>query len=144
MFGCTLIFFLRREAWCALRNRNSGGQGTTAIQTVTVTAAAPDANPTIQFDPTPELLAGGARSPRFPCTWCGAPHGGAYGPYCPSCNGKSKLPNGGVPPNPDPPDWDTDDDSPPAQADPDNGNQNWLIIGAGFLLLWLLLQDATA
>lgn len=45
--------------------------------------------------------------PRSTCTNCGAIHGGTFGPYCPDCNTKSKDPDGGVPPNPNPPDWDT-------------------------------------
>jgi RHS repeat-associated protein len=60
--------------------------------------------------------------PRTICTNCGAIHGGTYGPYCPDCNTKSKGPNGGVPPNPNPPDWDSpDNEQAPAKG---NNNQN--------------------
>lgn len=58
------------------------------------------------------------RSPRLPCTWCGAPHGGTYGPYCPDCNKKSQDPDGGVPPNPSLPDPDPDKTPLPNLDDP--------------------------
>lgn len=58
--------------------------------------------------------------PRTTCTNCGAIHAGTYRPYCPDCNTKSKDPNGGVPPNPNPPDW----DSPDSQQAPAKGNNN--------------------
>lgn len=41
---------------------------------------------------------GKARAQGTKCFNCGAPHGGAFGIYCPSCYDKSKDPNGGVPP----------------------------------------------
>ena len=53
-----------------------------------------DGDPIGKFDP--EGLAG--KSPTFRCVNCGAPHGGLFGPYCPSCYSKSPDPNGGVPP----------------------------------------------
>ena len=56
-----------------------------------------ESNPLRYIDPTGDA----PRSPTFWCTWCGAPHGGCYGSYCPDCNDKSKDPNGDVPPNPD-------------------------------------------
>jgi RHS repeat-associated protein len=42
----------------------------------------------------------GGKSPTQWCTWCGAPHGGLFGDYCPDCESKSRSPTGGVPPNP--------------------------------------------
>lgn len=58
------------------------------------------------------------KSPRFWCFWCGAPHGGVAGVYCPDCDTKSRDPNGGVPPNPSTPD--NEGENPPANCP--NGN----------------------
>ncbi|MDR4470593.1 MAG: hypothetical protein MRJ68_20205, partial [Nitrospira sp.] len=66
------------------------------------------------------------KSKPFWCTWCGAPHGGVAGQYCPDCDKKSRDPEGGVPPNPSRPD-------PDPSACPDNQCQNMVptvIIGA--------------
>jgi len=52
-----------------------------------------DGNPLSYTDPE-----GHAKSPVFRCVNCGAPNGGLFGPYCPSCYQKSLDPNGGVPP----------------------------------------------
>ncbi|HWX28840.1 MAG TPA: hypothetical protein VNZ53_15550, partial [Steroidobacteraceae bacterium] len=87
----------------------------------------------------------------FPCANCGAPHGGTFGPYCPDCNKKSKDPNGGVPPNPDPPAWDNPDPGPqpgPHGSQPDNQNQNqqnqsWLGWTLLLALLLALLNSST-
>ena len=38
------------------------------------------------------------KSPTFRCIVCGAPHGGLFGPYCPSCAQKSNDPKSGIPP----------------------------------------------
>jgi RHS repeat-associated protein len=40
------------------------------------------------------------RSPRFWCTWCGGPHGGLFGNYCPDCYSKSQDPDGQIPADP--------------------------------------------
>jgi RHS repeat-associated protein len=58
------------------------------------------------------------RSPTLWCFWCGAPHGGVTGVYCPDCNTKSEDPNGGIPPNPSTPD--NEGESPPENCP--NGN----------------------
>lgn len=55
------------------------------------------------------------------CTWCGAPHGGVAGEYCPDCDKKSKDPNGGVPPNPSAP---TPEPAPPQAPTPDNDSDS--------------------
>lgn len=54
--------------------------------------------PSRYIDPTGDA----PRSPTFWCTWCGAPHGGLRGDYCPDCYDKSKQPNSEIPPLPDP------------------------------------------
>lgn len=62
----------------------------------------------LEPDPKEPKPKSSRRSPRFFCWWCTAPHGGLRGVYCPDCDKKSKEPNGGVPPNPQP----GDDDEP--------------------------------
>jgi RHS repeat-associated protein len=46
----------------------------------------------------PPVIPTGAKPKRPRCVNCNTPHGGTYGPYCPSCYTKSLDPNGQVPP----------------------------------------------
>ena len=96
-------------------------EGTAITQTTSSTVSSFDPSVGLGSDPSFMQSNGKgpfSKSPRFTCTvkGCGAPHGGRTGTYCPECDGKSRNPVNGIPPNPFSENDDPEDSNPANQG----------------------------